>query len=62
MPKKPKTPCRYPGCPKLVENGYYCEEHKRLVDKQYNLYQRDKSAAVLSIGGMESAEEKKASA
>lgn len=44
MPKKPKTPCRYPGCPKLVENGYYCEEHKKLIDKQYNLYERDKKA------------------
>lgn len=31
MPRKPNTPCRHPGCPKLVPSGsYYCEEHKRL--------------------------------
>ena len=40
MPRKPKRPCSYPGCPKLVD-GQYCEEHKRLVDKQYNEYGRD---------------------
>ncbi len=37
MPNKPKRPCSYPGCPRLVD-GQYCEEHKRLTDKQYNLY------------------------
>ena len=40
MPRKPKRPCSYPGCPKLVE-GQYCDEHKRLTDKQYNQYGRD---------------------
>ena len=40
MPNKPKRPCSYPGCPRLV-NSQYCEEHKKLVDKQYNLYGRD---------------------
>ena len=40
MPRKPKRPCSYPGCPKLVD-GQYCEEHKRFVDKQYNEYGRD---------------------
>lgn len=40
MPRKPKTPCRYPGCDKLVD-GRYCEEHQKLTDKQYNQYQRD---------------------
>ena len=40
MPNKPKRPCSYPGCPRLVD-GQYCEEHKRLTDKQYNLYGRD---------------------
>lgn len=43
MPYKPKRPCSYPGCPKLTE-GMYCEEHKKLTDQQYNLYQRDKKA------------------
>lgn len=41
MPRKPKTPCKYPGCDKLVE-GTYCEEHKKITDKQYNQYQRDR--------------------
>lgn len=41
MPFKPKRPCSYPGCPQLTD-GRYCEEHKKLTDRQYNLYQRDK--------------------
>ena len=40
MPWKPKHPCRYPGCPKLTEERY-CEEHKKLVDQQYDRYGRD---------------------
>lgn len=32
MPRKPKRPCSYPGCPKLVD-GQYCEEHQKLVTK-----------------------------
>lgn len=28
MPYLPKVPCRYPGCPSLVEHGAnYCEKH-----------------------------------
>ena len=27
MPKNPKRPCRYPGCPNLCERGTYCPEH-----------------------------------
>lgn len=31
MPKRPNTPCKHPGCPKLVPYGSsYCEEHKSL--------------------------------
>jgi 5-methylcytosine-specific restriction protein A len=44
MPRKPKTPCRYPGCPRLVEGGSYCEEHKKEITRQYNTYERDKVA------------------
>lgn len=27
MPKRPKRPCRYPGCPNLCKSGTYCPEH-----------------------------------
>jgi 5-methylcytosine-specific restriction protein A len=40
MPRKPKSPCSYPGCPKLTDYRY-CEKHKRLTNKNYNKYQRD---------------------
>ena len=31
MPRRPKVPCRHPGCSALVEPGEkYCEEHKKL--------------------------------
>ena len=30
MLRRPQTPCRYPGCPKLVLYGRkYCDEHER---------------------------------
>jgi len=29
MPRKPKKPCRHPGCPELTE-GLYCVEHAKL--------------------------------
>lgn len=40
MPRKPKRPCSYPGCPRLVD-GRYCEEHEKLTTAQYNRYGRD---------------------
>jgi len=33
LPKKPKRPCSYPGCPELTENRY-CEKHQQSV-KEY---------------------------
>lgn len=39
MPRKPKRGCAYPGCPRLTD-GQYCEEHRKLVDSQYNKYSR----------------------
>ena len=31
MPKKPRTPCRHPGCAELVESGRkYCGKHAPL--------------------------------
>lgn len=45
MPMKPKVPCKYPGCSKLVPAGeYYCEEHKAKVNRDYEKYDRDKTA------------------
>ncbi|WP_069649649.1 HNH endonuclease [Caloranaerobacter ferrireducens] len=35
MPKRPKKPCNYPGCPELVEgNERYCDKHKYLAEKE----------------------------
>ena len=34
MPRKPKKPCAYPGCPNLTE-GRFCEEHKSYEPKPY---------------------------
>ena len=45
MPRKPKHPCSYPGCPRLVESGErYCTEHARIAAKHYELYERDPAA------------------
>lgn len=27
MPRSPKRPCRYPGCPNLCDSGVYCRKH-----------------------------------
>lgn len=40
MPRKPKQPCAYPGCPNLSE-GRYCEKHRKLMEKNYEKYSRD---------------------
>jgi 5-methylcytosine-specific restriction protein A len=40
MPYKDKHSCKYPSCPKLTDSRY-CGEHKKLIDNQYNKYQRD---------------------
>lgn len=39
MPKKPKHPCRYPGCPNLTD-ATYCEEHRKVARRQYDKYER----------------------
>lgn len=41
MPRKPKRPCSFPGCPKLTE-GRFCEEHERIENKRYEMYDRNK--------------------
>ncbi|KXB91586.1 HNH endonuclease signature motif containing protein [uncultured Megasphaera sp.] len=40
MPRKPKQPCAYPGCPRLSERRY-CEEHRKKVASVYDRYTRD---------------------
>ena len=40
MPKKPKRPCSYPGCPKLTDSRF-CEEHAKAEAKRYEKYDRD---------------------
>ncbi len=39
MPYKFKHGCPYPGCNKLTDKRY-CEEHMKLLTKQYNEYTR----------------------
>ena len=41
MPRKPMKPCKFQGCPNLVERGMFCENHKQVETKRYNRYQRD---------------------
>ena len=37
MPYKPKKPCSYPGCPKLIPAGTsYCTKHKQAEQKRYD--------------------------
>ena len=40
MPKRPKRPCSFPGCPTLTD-GRFCEEHAKQEAKRYEKYQRD---------------------
>lgn len=40
MPKKPKRPCSYPGCPRLTD-GRFCEEHAKAEAKRYEQHDRD---------------------
>jgi len=40
VPYKPRRACSFPGCPRLTP-GQYCGEHKKKIDREYNLYRRD---------------------
>lgn len=44
VPRKPKRPCRYPGCARLAD-GVYCEEHAKLMNRHYNKFQRGYDSA-----------------
>ena len=50
MPKKPKKPCAYPGCPKLTD-GLYCEEHKKVTNQQYERVEHVHHIKPLEEGG-----------
>ena len=40
VPRKPKRPCSFPGCPNLTE-GRFCEEHQKQENRRYEKYDRD---------------------
>lgn len=40
MPRKPKCPCGYPGCPVLTDSRY-CVLHQKEMDARYEKYERD---------------------
>ena len=40
VPRKPKKPCSFPGCPELTE-GRYCEKHLKEERARYEKYERD---------------------
>ena len=42
MPRLPKKPCKYPGCPNLTE-GRYCKEHEKEANQTYEKYGRDQT-------------------
>lgn len=33
VPRKPKRPCSFPGCPRLTD-GRFCPEHEKLENKR----------------------------
>lgn len=49
VPMKPKHPCAHPGCPELVTDGRYCEQHKK-----QNIQQQDKRRGTASQRGYNS--------
>lgn len=44
MPRSPKKPCAFPGCPNLTHDRF-CEEHTRQTNKQYERYERPYKAS-----------------
>ena len=40
MPKRPKRPCSFPGCPELTD-GRFCPVHDKQEAQLYEKYQRD---------------------
>ena len=46
MPRKPKKPCRDPGCPELTEERL-CETHQQEYNRQYNQQERPEYSRTL---------------
>lgn len=42
MPRKPKHPCAYGGCPNLTDRRY-CSAHEKLMNHNYEKYDRDRT-------------------
>ena len=40
MPRKPKKPCAFPGCPELTDKRF-CEKHQKQENARYEKYDRD---------------------
>ena len=41
MPRKPKRPCRYSGCPNLTDRkSGYCDEHEKPMQRHYERFTR----------------------
>ncbi len=40
LPRRPKRPCSFPGCPNLTD-GRFCEEHQKMENKRYEKYDRN---------------------
>ena len=41
MPRKPKRPCRYPGCPNLTDNkSGWCDAHEKKMQQHYEHFAR----------------------
>ena len=41
MPRKPKRPCRYPGCPNLTDHkSSWCDEHEKKMQQHYEHFAR----------------------
>lgn len=40
MPRKPKKPCAFQGCPQLT-HGRFCETHQKKENNIYEKYQRN---------------------
>lgn len=40
MPRKPKRPCSYPGCPELYDRRF-CKENEKEFNRNYERYKRN---------------------